>query len=88
MTDQPKIASLSPAHVELEAGQTYFFCTCGESENQPFCDGAHGTSGFTPHMFEATETGKAWLCTCKHTKDTPFCDGAHKELRRAQDADS
>lgn len=77
---EPRIAGTAPCEVELEQGKRYFFCTCGQSQKQPFCDGAHKGTDFTPHMFEAEKNGKAWLCLCKHTGKTPFCDGTHKKL--------
>jgi len=77
---EPNIAQKAPYKVELEEGKTYFFCTCGHSENQPFCDGAHKGKGFAPHSFKAEKDGAAFLCGCKHTKNTPFCDGCHKSL--------
>lgn len=77
---QPVIAAGQPAEVQLVAGKTYFFCTCGRSKKQPFCDGAHKDTGFEPHKFTAEEDGLAWLCQCKHTKDRPFCDGSHNNL--------
>jgi CDGSH-type Zn-finger protein len=78
--EKPTIASKSPVLVELEAGKTYFYCTCGKSKNQPFCDGAHSGTSFTPTPFTAEKSGKAALCACKHTANAPYCDGAHKEL--------
>lgn len=77
----PNIAGLKSIEVELEEGKNYFFCTCGHSKKQPFCDGAHSGTEFTPHMFTAEKSGPAKLCACKHTNKAPFCDGAHKELR-------
>lgn len=79
--NQPHCAQAAPYEVELEEGQTYFFCTCGLSQNQPFCDGAHKGSGFKSHCFEAQTTGKVWLCGCKQSKNPPFCDGSHKDLK-------
>lgn len=76
----PKIAGNGPIKVELEAGKSYSWCTCGESSNQPYCDGAHKGSEFTPLRFTAEETKTAFLCACKHTKNPGFCDGAHKSL--------
>jgi len=77
---EPKIAAKQPIGVDLEEGKTYFFCTCGQSVNQPFCDGKHKGTDFTPQKFEAEKTGKAFLCQCKHTGNAPFCDGAHSKL--------
>lgn len=77
---EPHIAAKQPAAVELTEGQSYFFCTCGQSRKQPFCDGSHKDTAFTPHKFTAEKTGTAWLCQCKHTENRPFCDGSHKKL--------
>ena len=76
----PVIAQKSPIAVELKAGETYYWCTCGKSAKQPFCDGGHKGSEFTPQAFTADESKTAYLCACKHTKGQPFCDGAHKAL--------
>lgn len=78
--DKPKIAGTSPLPVDLEAGKTYAWCTCGLSEKQPFCDGSHRGTSFTPLKFEATETKTAYMCTCKQTANPGFCDGSHKQL--------
>ena len=48
MTDVPKIAQKAPYPIEVEAGKSYFWCACGESKNQPFCDGSHKGTSFTP----------------------------------------
>ncbi len=77
---EAKIADTKPVEVELEEGKRYFFCTCGQSEKQPFCDGSHSGTDFSPHIFEAEKSGKAWLCACKKTSNKPFCDGTHKTL--------
>lgn len=75
----PKRAGDAPIVVELEAGKDYWFCTCGLSANQPFCDGSHKGTGLKSHKFTAEKTGKAWLCMCKATGKTPFCDGTHSK---------
>ena len=77
---EPVIARKEPYAVELEAGKTYAWCACGQSKNQPFCDGAHKDTGFEPTVFEAEETRTAYLCGCKRTGNGPMCDGAHKSL--------
>jgi len=76
---EPKIVGKKPVVLELEP-KTYYWCTCGESTNQPYCNGAHKGTGFTPIAFEVTETKKVALCLCKHTGNAPFCDGAHTKL--------
>ena len=76
---QPEIAQKAPYALELEAG-TYYWCSCGKSKNQPFCDGSHKDSDFAPQKFELPEKTKVWLCGCKQSGNKPFCDGAHKKL--------
>lgn len=66
--------------VEVEAGKTYYWCACGRSAKQPFCDGAHKGTGIEPVAYTAEATGKAFFCGCKHSKKEPLCDGSHKEL--------
>lgn len=77
---KPQIADTVPVEVDLIEGKTYYFCTCGRPENQPFCDGAHKGTEFSSHEFTAEKTGKAWLCMCKYTKNKPFCDSSHSRL--------
>lgn len=74
------VAQKTPIAVNLEAGKTYYYCTCGKSAKQPFCDGGHQGSEFTPKAFTAQESNVAYLCACKKTGDEPFCDGTHKKL--------
>lgn len=78
----PKIAAKEPAKVTLVKGKRYFFCTCGQSRKQPFCDSSHKGTDFNPHVFEAEKDGDAWLCQCKHSGKVPFCDGTHKTLAK------
>jgi glutamate synthase domain-containing protein 2 len=80
----PIIANNKPAKVNLTKGEEHHFCVCGRSREQPFCDGSHAGSGFSPKAFTAEESGEAWLCQCKHSANLPFCDGTHK---RFSDAD-
>jgi CDGSH iron-sulfur domain-containing protein 3 len=77
---EPKIAQKAPFAVDLESEKNYHWCACGQSKNQPFCDGSHKGTEFKPLLFKAEETGKAYLCGCKHTKNPPYCDGTHKTL--------
>jgi CDGSH-type Zn-finger protein len=77
---EPTIAGTHPNVVELEPG-TYFWCACGLSANQPFCDGSHRGTEFVPVKLEITENGRAALCMCKRTGDQPRCDGTHSTLR-------
>jgi CDGSH-type Zn-finger protein len=76
----PVIAQKSPYPVEVEAGKSYFWCACGKSANQPFCDGTHRGSGFAPVKFDATETKTVYFCGCKHTVHPVMCDGSHNNL--------
>lgn len=80
----PLIANNQPVKVQLAKGQEYHFCTCGLSKSQPFCDGSHVGSSFTPRVIVSEEDGEAWLCACKHTRNTPFCDGSHKQFSDEQ----
>jgi methylamine---glutamate N-methyltransferase subunit C len=75
---KPVIANNKPSKVALIKGEEYYFCTCGRSDNQPFCDGSHAGTEFKPSPFVAEEDGDAFLCQCKHSNSLPFCDGSHK----------
>ncbi|MDM8548062.1 CDGSH iron-sulfur domain-containing protein [Candidatus Venteria ishoeyi] len=78
--DDVVIARKSPYPVDVTEGKTYFWCTCGRSQDQPFCDGAHQGTDFEPMMFIADKTDKVYLCGCKHSTRPPFCDGSHQKL--------
>ncbi len=80
MPDAPVIAEKSPAPVEVKAGKTYFWCACGRSKRQPFCDGSHKDTSFEPVPYTAEEDGEVWFCRCKHTGNQPMCDGTHSTL--------
>jgi CDGSH iron-sulfur domain-containing protein 3 len=76
---KPVVAQKAPYAKELKAGD-YWWCACGQSNNQPFCDGSHKTTEFTPQKFTLAEDKQVWLCGCKHSSTKPFCDGTHKNL--------
>jgi CDGSH-type Zn-finger protein len=80
MTDIPRIAQKAPFPVEVSAGKTYFWCSCGQSQKQPFCDGSHKDTGFAPIKYTAEADRKAFFCGCKQSANKPLCDGAHKDL--------
>lgn len=80
MSEQPAIGGKAPIAVEVEAGKDYWWCACGKSANQPFCDGSHQGSAFSPLQYTAPETKKAFFCTCKRTANGPLCDGTHNKL--------
>jgi glutamate synthase domain-containing protein 2/CDGSH-type Zn-finger protein len=76
---KPVVADNRPKKVTLEKGREYYVCACGRSKDQPWCDGAHAGTDFTPWRLKAEED-EAYLCMCKHTGNPPFCDGSHKRL--------
>ena len=76
----PIIAQKAPYAVDVTAGETYYWCACGQSKGQPFCDGAHKGSGLAPVPFTAKETGKAYFCGCKASGNGALCDGSHSKL--------
>jgi CDGSH-type Zn-finger protein len=77
---EPVIAARAPIAVDVEAGRSYWWCACGRSTKQPFCDGSHKGTGIEPVRYEATTAGKAWFCACKRTARAPLCDGTHKQV--------
>ena len=78
--NEPKRAVDTPIPVEVEEGKSYFWCACGLSKNQPFCDGSHAGTGITPRTYTATETKSVRFCGCKASKTGAICDGAHNNL--------
>ena len=80
----PTIADNSPARVALEKDKKYYFCVCGKSANQPFCDGSHKDTDMTPMAFTCDESKDYWLCRCKYSSNKPYCDGSHKNFGDAQ----
>lgn len=78
--EKPIPAQKAPFQVTLKAGESYTWCACGRSGNQPFCDGSHKGTGITPITFTAEHSKDAYLCGCKHSNGKPFCDGTHSTL--------
>lgn len=76
----PQIPQKGPYAMAVEAGQSVYWCSCGQSANQPYCDGSHKGTGFTPMAWAAPKTGTVYFCGCKHSKKSPLCDGSHSEL--------
>jgi CDGSH-type Zn-finger protein len=80
MSDEAVVAKTSPIPVEVEAGKTYYWCSCGRSKSQPLCDGSHQGTRFQPVAYTASKTETAYLCGCKKTFHAPLCDGTHQSL--------
>jgi CDGSH-type Zn-finger protein len=79
MSDKvPVVAGRAPIKVAVVAGRDYWWCACGKSANQPFCDGSHRGSDFVPVKHTAAADGDAWFCACKQSAAAPLCDGSHK----------
>lgn len=77
---EPTIAQKAPYAVEVTEGKTYFWCACGRSAKQPFCDGSHSGTDVTPMAWKAPESKRVFFCGCKHSKKPPLCDGTHGSL--------
>ncbi|MEI6105884.1 MAG: CDGSH iron-sulfur domain-containing protein [Opitutae bacterium] len=77
---QPAIPQKSPIPVQVTAGKTYHWCSCGLSKSQPFCDGSHKGSAFAPTPYTADKDGVVYFCGCKHSANGALCDGSHKKL--------
>ena len=80
MKEEAVIAQKAPCQVQVEEGKTYYWCACGQSKKQPFCDGSHQGTSFEPLPYTAELTGSVYLCACKRTANRPKCDGSHKHL--------
>ncbi len=80
MTTEPHIAGRAPVAVDVEAGKTYAWCACGNSKKQPFCDGSHGGTAFSPVVRKAEKSETVYFCMCKHSGNKPFCDGSHEKV--------
>lgn len=79
--ENPNIKQKFPVTVELEKGKKYFWCACGNSNNEKgFCDGSHKGTSFTPLGFSVEKDRKAAICMCKHSNNKPYCDGTHQNL--------
>lgn len=77
---KPEIASKTPFAVEVELGKDYYWCSCGMSKSQPFCDGSHKGSEFTPVKYTAENSKAVYFCGCKQSANGALCDGSHKSL--------
>jgi CDGSH-type Zn-finger protein len=77
---EPDIGGRAPLPIDVVAGETYWWCACGRSKSQPFCDGSHKPTDFTPMEWTAPANKRVFFCTCKRTKTVPLCDGSHKKL--------
>lgn len=81
MTDKtPTIAKKSPYVAQVEEGKSYWWCACGKSQTQPFCDGSHQGTPFEPVEYKADKTGTVYFCGCKHSGNGALCDGSHQKL--------
>jgi len=78
--DKAIIAKKEPKKVDLKEGETIYWCACGRSNNQPYCDGSHKTTSITPKKVTSDKDQTVYLCQCKQTGNAPFCDGTHKKL--------
>ena len=77
---QPTVAQKAPYAVDVEAGQRYWWCACGKSKKQPFCDSSHKGGPFLPQEYRAEESTTVYSCGCKQSANKPLCDGSHKQL--------
>ena len=78
--NEPEIGGREPITVDVVEGETYWWCRCGRSKDQPFCDESHQGTDFEPLEWTAKRLGKRQFCTCKRTKTPPFCDNSHLKL--------
>lgn len=78
---KPNVAQIGSFEVDVEEGKKYFWCACGLSQRQPFCDGSHKATGFSTIPYIATKTGKVYFCGCKQSSKKSLCDGTHNKLK-------
>ncbi len=78
--DEPALPRKNYYEVDLDPGKEYWWCSCGLSADQPFCDGSHKGTGFAPRQLVVREAMTLYLCGCKRTTDAPYCDGTHYVL--------
>ena len=77
---EPIAAQKAPYKADVQEGKKYFWCACGRSKKQPFCDGSHAGTGLAPVAYEAAKTGAVYFCGCKSSGNKPLCDGTHSKL--------
>jgi CDGSH iron-sulfur domain-containing protein 3 len=82
MSEEPRVGGTVPIAGPVEAGKDYWWCACGRSSKQPFCDGSHAGTSFTPLKWTATENRRYAFCACKRTGTPPLCDGTHSSIKR------
>ena len=77
--NKAKRAGDTPIGIDVAEGKSYFWCTCGISSKQPFCDGSHKGTDFSPLKFIGDQSKKVFFCTCKLTADPPMCESSHNK---------
>ncbi len=80
MSAKGHVAQKAPIAVDVEADRSYWWCTCGQSQRQPFCDGSHKGSAFVPQEYKAEASRTLYFCACKQTDKAPLCDGTHNKI--------
>jgi len=78
--NEPHIEGRAPIQVDVEVGKSYWWCACGLSKTQPFCDGSHKTTSFAPVEYIPDKATRVFFCTCKRSSKKPLCDGSHKRI--------
>ncbi len=78
MSESPIVAGKAPIKVAVEADKSYWWCACGRSKSQPFCDGSHKGTGLSPKEYKSDKAADVWFCACKQSGGAPLCDGSHK----------